>query len=83
MVAAGQLPTITNSIGMKMVLIPAGEFLMGSKVLDPDADDFELPQHRVRITQPFYLGTHEVTQAQFRQFVEDAEYTEGAEDWRQ
>ena len=58
--------TITNSIGMKLVLIPAGEFLMGSPDSDKDAEDDEKPQHRVRITRPFYLGGHEVTQGQYR-----------------
>jgi formylglycine-generating enzyme required for sulfatase activity len=54
----------TNSIGMEFVLIPAGEFLMGSdKGKDQDADDDETPQHRVRISKPFYLGKYEVTQA--------------------
>jgi formylglycine-generating enzyme required for sulfatase activity len=57
---------ITNSIGMKLVLIPAGEFLMGSPDSDQDAYDHEKPQHRVRITQPFYLGVTEVTQGQYR-----------------
>ena len=57
---------ITNSIGMKLVLIPAGEFLMGSPDSDKDAQDDEKPQHRVRITRPFYLGATEVTQGQYR-----------------
>ena len=58
--------TITNSIGMKLVLIPAGEFLMGSPASDKDARPDEKPQHRVRITRPFYLGATEVTQGQYR-----------------
>ena len=41
---------------MKLVLIPAGEFLMGSPDSDKDAEDDEKPPHRVRITRPFYLG---------------------------
>lgn len=58
---------VTNSLGMKLVLIPAGEFLMGSsKDSDPDASPDELPQHRVRITKAFYLGATEVTQGQYR-----------------
>src|SRR5262249_9559980 len=57
---------ITNSIGMKLALIPAGEFLMGSPDSDMDAFDVEKPQHRVRITRPFYLGTTELTQGQYR-----------------
>ena len=57
---------ITNSIGMKLVLIPAGEFLMGSPDSDPDAQPDEKPQHPVRITRPFYLGVDEVTQGQYR-----------------
>ena len=75
-------------VKMKMVLIPAGEFKMGSgesaedtaaffnKTYGEDllrADFFkdEHPQHRVRITKPFYLGTYHVTRGQFRQFVAD------------
>src|SRR5262249_41189678 len=60
---------LTNSIGMKLTLIPAGEFLMGSDESDPDAYDDEFldkaagrkEKHRVRITQPFDLGVTEVT----------------------
>lgn len=33
-----------------------------------------VPRHRVTLTQPFYLGIHEVTVAQFRQFVADTGY---------
>jgi formylglycine-generating enzyme required for sulfatase activity len=51
---------------MKLVPIPAGEFLMGSPDSDPDAASDERPQHRVRITRPSYLGTCEVTRAQYR-----------------
>jgi formylglycine-generating enzyme required for sulfatase activity len=39
----------------------------------------EHPQHRVRITRPFYLGTYHVTRGQFRQFVADTEYKTDAE----
>jgi formylglycine-generating enzyme required for sulfatase activity len=56
----------TNSTGMNLVRIPAGEFLMGSPDSDPEARDDEKPQHRVRITQPFYLGTTQVTQGHYR-----------------
>ena len=53
---------MTNTIGMKLILIPAGTFLMGASEDDMDAEIDEKPQHRVRITRPFYLGIHEVTQ---------------------
>ena len=43
---------------------------MGSPDDDKDADDREKPQHRVRITRPFYLGSTEVTRGQFRRFVD-------------
>jgi len=57
---------ITNSIKMKLVLIPSGEFLMGSPHSDGDAGDSARPQHRVKITRPFYLGATEVTQRQYQ-----------------
>lgn len=68
---------IANSIGMKMVLIPAGEFSMGSPALESDASQDEKPQHRVRISTPLYLGMHETTVGQFRTFVEEARYDAG------
>ena len=52
---------LTNSIGMQFALIPAGEFQMGSTDLKANA----LPVHTVRISKPFYLGIHEVTQGQW------------------
>jgi formylglycine-generating enzyme required for sulfatase activity len=50
-----------NGITLEMVLIPAGEFLMGSN----DSPE-EKPPHRVRITKPFYLGKYEITQEQWQ-----------------
>jgi len=55
--------SFTNSIGVKFVLIPSGEFMMGSK--DTGGDSDEQPVHRVRISRPFYMGIHEVTQRQW------------------
>ena len=51
----------TNSVGMKFVLIQPGEFIMGSSEADK-----EKPPHLVEITQPFYLGVHPVTQAEYQ-----------------
>jgi sulfatase modifying factor 1 len=81
----------TNSIGMKLKLIPPGEFMMGSNSSRGDLetagfvlpDDFdnndEQPAHRVRITNPFYMGIHEVTRGQFAAFVNDTGYQTEAE----
>ena len=56
---------VVNSIGMKLKLIPAGEFLMGSPASDPRSLDSERPQRKVRISQPFWMGVFEVTQEQY------------------
>ncbi len=55
-----------NSVDMKLKLIPAGEFLMGSPEAD-SAPSHEQPQHRVKITKPFLIGVYEVTQAEYKQ----------------
>ncbi len=55
----------TNSIDMKLVLIPAGDFLMGSPDSEPGHQPNEGPQHKVTIPKPFYMGAHEVTQGQY------------------
>ena len=50
-------------MGITLVLIPAGDFVMGSRFEPPGED--ERPPHPVRITRPFYLGVYEVTQKQY------------------
>ena len=62
--------------GMEFVLIPAGEFIMGTNCPDDDpfteANEFENcarkeehPAHRVVINEPFYMGKYEVTQEEW------------------
>jgi formylglycine-generating enzyme len=93
--AANAEKRIINSIGMELTLIPSGEFTMGSGESARGTADFfrknyenlrradffedEHPQHRVRITKPFYLGTYHVTLGQFRRFVTDTGYKTDAE----
>jgi eukaryotic-like serine/threonine-protein kinase len=72
------LPTVTNSIGMKLVRLPAGKFLMGSPAREaghkPDEE-----QHEVTLTRPFFIGAHEVTVGQFKAFVKATRYKTDAE----
>ncbi len=70
---------ITNSIGMKLVQLPAGEFQMGAPASDGGALPNEQPQHQVRITKPFAIGMHEVTIGQFKSFVEATGHQTDAE----
>ncbi len=60
------LKPTTNSIGMTMVHIPAGEFDMGASQSDNHAEYDERPQHRVKLSRDFYLGATEVTQGEYK-----------------
>lgn len=87
--AAERMSTsVENSLGMKFVLVSAGDFMMGSDER-PEAlakvypqyerkrftDLFdEAPVHRVRMTKAFYLGQFEVTVGQFNKFLERSGY---------
>ena len=63
------LESITNSIGMKLVLIPAGTFTMGSPVGEVGRNHpFETP-HEVTLTTSYYLGVYEVTQDQYEKVM--------------
>jgi formylglycine-generating enzyme required for sulfatase activity len=55
---------ITNSIGMKLVLIPKGIFMMGSPESEEGRQKDET-QHEVTISKDYYLGVTEVTQGQY------------------
>ena len=58
--------TMINSIGMELVLLPAGTFTMGGDWDAEQADENELPKHDVTFDAPFYMGRFAVTQAQWR-----------------
>jgi len=74
---------IAKDVKMTLVLIPAGEFMMGSPpTTNPEQlrkeyggwlewyqGDF--PQHRVKISKPFWMGKTEVTQAQWQALMGD------------
>ena len=56
-----------KDVKLEMVLIPAGKFMMGTKV-DPFSNipnKNEYPQHEVTLTKRFYMGKYEVTQEQW------------------
>jgi formylglycine-generating enzyme required for sulfatase activity len=69
---------MTDTVEMKLALIPPGKFLMGSPQSEEGRDKDEA-QHEVAITQPFYLGVHAVTVGQFRAFVKAKGYQTEAE----
>src|SRR5262245_27232348 len=76
-----ELPTekeLVNSLGMKLVRIEAGQFVMGTGERPPvtrkewDERDYdEAPAHSVTVSRPFYLGVYEVTNTQFEKFDRD------------
>ena len=55
----------------EMVVIPPGEFVMGSPEGEEGRDSDEGPQHAVRIARPFGLGKYEVTRAEFAAFARE------------
>lgn len=63
----------------RMVVIPAGEFTMGSPASEAGRGVDEGPQRQVSIAQPFALGRGEVTVAEFRRFADESGYRTEAE----
>jgi formylglycine-generating enzyme required for sulfatase activity len=61
--------SVTNSIGMRFVRIPAGSFMMGAVEQDRQAGAHEKPRHRVTTSKPFYLAQFELTLAQWEAVV--------------
>jgi formylglycine-generating enzyme required for sulfatase activity len=59
---------VINSVGMKLVFLPAGVFAMGSPAQEKGRDAEEL-LHEVEITRPFYLSIYPVTQALYERVM--------------
>ncbi len=78
-IAPASEAVLTNSIGMQFVLIPAGSFMMGSRMSTKELMDrfggkeewyeWEKPYHEVKIVRPFYLQTTPVTQGQWQRVM--------------
>ena len=79
---AGQPHERINSIGVKMIRVPAGTFRMGSDLATdpavlkqpavlPHGDYDERPVHEVRISYDFWMSETEITSAQFARFRYD------------
>lgn len=72
---------MTNSIGMKLILLPAGSFLRGSKLGQGFAD--ERPQREITFTKPIYMGAFEVTQLEWQKVTGEnpAKFRESPKDF--
>ena len=69
-----KLKSVTNSIGMELIEIPAGKFTMGSPEDEKDRVEEREAQVRVTLTKPFGFGKYEVTQGQWKSVM-------GSEPW--
>ncbi|MEO8011488.1 MAG: SUMF1/EgtB/PvdO family nonheme iron enzyme, partial [Dokdonella sp.] len=69
----------TNGVAPAVVVVPTGQFVMGSPADEAGHRDNEEPQRPVNISIGFALGQAEVSVAQFRQFVKAIDYRTDAE----
>jgi formylglycine-generating enzyme required for sulfatase activity len=56
---------LPGGVPLEMVCIPAGTFMMGAYGGERGSTDAEHPQHQVTLTRDFWIGTYELTQAQW------------------
>jgi len=63
---AEKIIELDSKTRMEFVLVPAGEFNMGSPKTEKKREADEGPIHHVKISKPFYMSKHEVTQAQYK-----------------
>ena len=54
-----------NGTNIEMLLVPGGTFMMGCSPGDAECGGDENPAHQVTLTNAFYMGKTEVTQAQW------------------
>lgn len=61
----------------EMVVVPAGDYAMGSAITQPNRDAAEGPLHRVRISYAFAVSKYPVTVGEYARFVADAKHDAG------
>lgn len=61
---------LINSMGMKLVLIPKGKFIMGSPATEIERGVDETP-HEITHENDFYMGIHEVTQDAYEKLMKE------------
>ena len=71
---ATQALDLGAGVELKLALIRPGEFQMGSAANTWGHQRIEAPQHRVRITKPFYMGIYELTVAQYEAIMGKGSY---------
>jgi iron(II)-dependent oxidoreductase len=64
----GHAATIVGSDGAEMILIPAGDFKMGSQ--DDEGNSNEYPEHTVYVSA-FYIDKYEITNAQYSRHLDE------------
>jgi formylglycine-generating enzyme required for sulfatase activity len=64
-----------------MVLIPAGEFMMGNDDVPEIAPGLETPAHKVTMDKPYYIDVYEVTNGQWIKFLTESR-TKVESNWR-
>ena len=55
-----------NAVGIKFVLVPAGEFMMGSADDEEGRYEVEGPQRKVKVRNAFYMAIHQTTKRQWK-----------------
>ena len=87
-------PKLVSEVdGKTMVLIPAGEFIMGTNRTDPDNTHLKIgtvkplykdqrPEHKVDL-DAFYIDQYEVTNSEYKQFIDATQYPELPGHWEE
>lgn len=71
--------TLRDGRGLpEMVVVPPGEFIMGSPQDEPNRRPDEGPRHRVKIAYAFAVGKYPITLAEFARFVKATHYDAGS-----
>ncbi|GET35887.1 formylglycine-generating enzyme family protein [Microseira wollei] len=65
-----------NGVGIEMVAIPGGTFLMGSPETEEGRLKNESPQHQVTV-KPFFMGKYPITQEQWQAVMGNNPYFKG------